>query len=152
MFRSFRFSRRGLTAISLVCFAGFLAFCFFMLRSSPPDTVDIGGEAYPLSVESDEDIERFLTACGYSPDSLVSRMQVTVPVEWNAVYTEYGELQAEQGLGLERYKGRPAEQIVYSLKDTDLFAVLLISDGRITAAHACTMVYGDGVSPLIVKQ
>ena len=152
MFGSVRFGRRKLTVISLVCFAVLLAVCVLTLRVSPPDTVSIGGGAYPLSVGGREDIESFIGRCGYVPDSLVSETEVTVPEEWNRVYTDYAELQRAQGLSLERYRGRSAAQYVYSLKDSESFAAVLVSDGRIIAAHTCTMIYGDGIGPLITEQ
>ena len=149
MFGSVKMSGRRLTLLSVSCFLIFLGVCLMMLRATAPDTVEIGGEPYPLSAESDEDIVRFIAGCGHEAGELVSDGEITVPKTWNAVYEEYNELQRAQGLDLVPYKGKTARRLVYSLSDSEGYAEVLLSDGRIIAAHISPMTPGSQAERLI---
>ena len=139
MFGSVRMSGRRLTAISLLCFVMFLGVCLLMLRAAPHDTVDIGGEAYPLGAESDDDIPRFISACGYEAVRLIYNERIVIPKTWNDTYSAYNELQTEQGFDLVPYKGKEARQVIYELGKDAGYAEVLVCSGRIIAAHLCGM-------------
>ena len=149
MFGMINMSGRKLTLLSIGCFLIFLAVCLLMLRAAAPDTVEIGGDAYPLSIEGDGDIEAFIEKCGYEPAEIVSDTEVTVPKIWNAVFEEYDRLQLAQGFDLVPYKGKTARRLVYSLADGRGFAEILISGWRIIAADNCSMKPGDKAGRLI---
>lgn len=139
MFGTISVSGRKLTALSAMCFLVFLGVCLLMLRATAPDTVSIGGEPYPLSAEDSGDIESFISECGYTAVELAEDARITVPKTWNDVYSGYNELQLSQGFDLTPYKGREARRLVYSLADGASYAELLVCDGRIVAAHRCSM-------------
>ena len=149
MFGIFRLNQRKVTVFSLLAVLMILGFCLMALRAGAPDCVQINGENYPLAAEDEKDVEAFLTACGYVPEGCVSDREITVPKHWNDVYTAYYELQLTQGFNLVPYKGHPARELVYASKDSDSYATVLISGGRIIAAHLSTMLYGDEMKPLI---
>jgi len=149
MFGTIKLSGKKMIIISLGCLAVLAAVCLTALRSGAPDSVTILGESYPLAVEDDEDIEEFIEACGYEPEGCASDESVKVPKVWNDTYTAYNELQKSQGLDLERYKGKSARQLTYALKGSDDFAVALVSDGRIIAAHLTGLKQGEELRPLI---
>ena len=133
MFGSVKLKNRSVTLISLLCFAVFVAVCFIMLRSTAPDFVEINGTDVPLGVSDDEDIPEFLRLCGYEDIQLISDREITVPVIWNDVYTDYQERQKTQGFDLVPYKGKQAQELVFDCGDD--IVTLLISGGRIIAAH-----------------
>lgn len=150
MFGAVRIRGWKLSVFSAVLFLVFLAVCVLMLRAGAPDTVKIGGEAYPLSVEDDGDIEDFLIACGCTDAVCVTDEAITVPKAWNAVYEAYQKLQEEQGLDLVPYKGKAARQLVYAVDGGADYATVLVSGDRIIAAHRGGMKTGEDMKPLIV--
>ena len=133
MFGSVKVKNRWVTVLSLLCVAVFVSVCFLMLRSTAPDTVEINGVDVPLGVSDDEDITAFLRFCGYEEYQILSDREITVPVIWNDVYTEYQEMQRSQGFDLVPYKGRQAREIMFDCGDDCI--TLLISDGKIIASH-----------------
>ena len=149
MFGIVRLNRRRVTVISVAGFVVFLVICLLMLRAGGPDTVQVRGDSYPLTVQDEGDVEAFLTVCGYTPQGCVGDRTITVPKNWNSVYTEYNALQARQGLTLVPYKGKEARELIYAAADTNDYATVLIADGRIIAAHRGTMLQGDAIKPLI---
>ena len=149
MFGSLKISQRRLTLISVLCFLIFLGVCIVMLRAAAPDSVTVGEKNISLSVGSDADIDAFLAEFGCVAGERISDREITVPKTWNDVYTAYNELQREQGLDLVPYKGESARELVTALEGADDCATLLISGGRIIAAHLSGMKYGDPLRPLI---
>lgn len=149
VFGIFRLNQRKVTVFSLLGCLVFLAFCLTMLRAGAPDTVKIGGEAYPLGIEDEADVEAFLAACGYMPEGCVSDRMITVPKTWNDVYSAYNELQKAQGLTLVPFKGKEARELIYASADGEDCAAVLIADGKIIAAHRSSMRQGDAMKPLI---
>ncbi|MBQ7218830.1 MAG: DUF4830 domain-containing protein [Ruminococcus sp.] len=150
MFRSIRIKNAKLTIFSIACFLIFLAVCLLMLRASPPDSVEVEGETVGLKIGSDEDIEAFITKCGYPVEGCVSDEDITVPKNWNAAYTDYNELQLDQGFDLRAYKGKPARKLVYALSDSDACVTILATDDRIIAADISPM-NGEASRPLITE-
>ena len=151
VFGSFRLNRRAVTALSLLGAFAFLGVCLMLLRAGARDTVTIGERDYSLLVEDEADVEDFLTACGYIPEGCVSDRTITVPKTWNGVYAAYQELQKGQGLTLVPYKGKEARELIYASAQSEDYAAVLISGGRIIAAHRSTMLLGDEPKPLIVR-
>ena len=149
MFRTLRFSKRAVTLLSLLLTALIIGGCFLLLSSGAPDTVTLGGQPYPLSARDAGEVEAFLAACGFQPQGCVSDRAITVPRTWNDVYTAYQELQQAQGLTLAPYRGKPARELIYASADSDDYAAVLASGGRIIAAHRCTMLLGDAPRALI---
>ena len=148
MFGSLQLKNRYITVISLICLVIFTALCFVMLRAGAPDTVEIGGESYTLRAGDEADIAAFVKLCGCELSEKLSERGITVPKHWNDLYTEYNELQRQQGFDLVPYKGKSASEAVYAIADSEEFLTLLISDGRIIAAHICGADGGD-MKPLI---
>ena len=133
MFGSVKVKNRWVTVLSLLCAAVFVAACFFMLRSAAPEMAEINGVDVPLGVTDDGDISAFLSFCGYEDMQKLSDREITVPVIWNDVYTDYQELQRSQGFDLVPYKGRQARELIFDCGDDCV--TLLISGEKIIAAH-----------------
>lgn len=149
MFHTVRIKNVWLTVISVACFLILLTVCILMLRAAPSDTVEVGGEDVGLKIGSDEDIEAFIDKCGYTVEGCVSDDEITIPKNWNDVYSAYNDLQKQQGFDLRAYKGRSARKLVYALSDPDAYVTILISGGRIIAADVATNQQGESPQPLI---
>ena len=149
MFGTVKLNNRRLTVFSLLCLVIFVLVCFLALRAGAPDTVTIDGDPYSLRAVDDEDIAAFLSACGYEAAERVSDREITVPKTWNDTYDAYHALQQQQGLDLVPYKGKTAREAVYAVAGGDRYITLLISDGRIIAAHISAMRPGAELLPLL---
>ncbi|HBE15026.1 MAG TPA: hypothetical protein DCY72_02095 [Ruminococcaceae bacterium] len=134
MFQSVRLKNIRLTILSLIGVLLFVTICLVALRGRAADTMEHGGERISLNAEDEADVERFLTSCGYSSIEFLFQTEVTVPKNWNDIYTEYNELQRQQGFDLVPYKGETVEEYVYFVNDT-LNATVLVSEQKIIAAH-----------------
>lgn len=134
MFQSVRLKNIRLTILSLIGVLLFVTICLVALRGRAADTMEHDGERISLYAEDEADVERFLTSCGYSSIEFLFQTEVTVPKNWNDIYTEYNELQRQQGFDLVPYKGETVEEYVYFVNDT-LNATVLVSEQKIIAAH-----------------
>ncbi len=134
MFQSVRLKNIRLTILSLIGVLLFVTICLVALRGRAAESMEHGGERISLRAEDEADVERFLNSCGYSPVEFLFQTEVTVPKNWNEVYTQYNELQRQQGFDLVPYKGRSAQEYVYFVNDT-LNATVLVSEKKIIAAH-----------------
>lgn len=102
-----------------------------------------------IKLGSEQEMLSFLQDLGWeTSESAINIREVTVPEEWNEVYTRYNDLQLQQGFDLTKYKGSPAT--VYSFKilnypdhPDNIVANLLICDGCLIAADiSCTELGG----------
>lgn len=148
VFGSVKIKNSRVTIFSALCFLIFLIVCIVMLGAAAPDTIEIEGESYPLTVEDDEDIEEFIEAFGYEIEGCVSDTAVTVPKTWNNTYESYQKLQKSQGLDLTPYKGKEARMLVYALCDSDELVTLLVAENRVIAAHIGSMKEDDDIRAL----
>lgn len=135
MFRSVKINHGKLTVFSLICVAIFVTVCFVMLHAGAPDTVEINGKPYTLRAEDDADLAAFLSVCGYSDTTCISRHDIKVPLHWNEIYERYQALQKQQGLDLVSYKGKPATELIYESQGR--YITVTVSNGHIIAAHIC---------------
>ena len=147
MFRSVKLKNGKRTIFFAICALLFAAAAFFALRSGAADTVTVGEKTISLRAQDAADTAAFLTACGCDGALLLSEKEVTVPKHWNKTYDDYNALQRQQGLDLVPYKGKPAQEVVFCV-DGGRYATLLISGGRIIAAHRCES-DGSGMQPLL---
>ncbi|MBP7124435.1 MAG: DUF4830 domain-containing protein, partial [Clostridia bacterium] len=74
---------------------------------------------------------------------------ITVPRNWDAVYTEYNALQQQQGYDLTPYKGKQVQLYTYEITnytgyDQGIVADLLVSNGRVIGADLCNTSAKDG--------
>lgn len=132
---SFKIKKHTVTLISLICAAVFVMLCFFMLKLSPADTVKVGDNSLSLRIESEEDIAAFLSDAGVEADKPILKREVVIPEEWNDFYTSYADMQNRQGFDLDKFKGKNAVEYTYSLRQRDDYAVVLVCDNIICAAH-----------------
>ena len=137
MFQSVRLKNIRLTILSLIGVLLFVTICLVALRGRAADAMEIKGETVTLHAEDEADVERFLTSCGYSSSEFLFQHEITVPKNWNDIYTEYNELQRQQGFDLVPYKGKAAVEYEYFVDDT-LNASVLVSENRIIAAHVAS--------------
>lgn len=134
MFRTVKIKSIGLTVFSLIGVLLFVAVCLISLRMGGADNTSVGGETYSLRAEDEEGIVDFLASCGYENPQLLFKHEITVPLHWNELYTDYNNLQRQQGLDLVPYKGKQATEYIFSAPDGHSLTVTVCED-RVIAAH-----------------
>lgn len=147
MFQSVKLKNIRLTLLSLIGVLLFVTICLVALRGRSADVIEINGERISLHAEDEADVERFLSSCGYSSVEFLFQNEITVPKNWNDIYTQYNELQRQQGFDLVPYKGKPAVEYEYFVDDT-LNATVLVSEQKIIAAHVANC---DGREMRMIK-
>ena len=102
-----------------------------------------------IVLETEADQLQFLRDLGWeTSDSAINCREVTIPEEWNEVYTKYNELQLAQGFDLEKYRGKTATIFSYSIlnydgKPDNMVANLVICEGRLIGGDvSCTELGG----------
>ncbi len=72
------------------------------------------------------------------------KKSVTVPPEFDNVYTEYNALQKKQGFDLEPFKGKTVEQYTYEVKNypnepENVFLHILVYKGKVIGGDVCSL-------------
>lgn len=122
-----------------------ILFAFFVLV----DLTGLGREYLAVSVALNEDSDmgraEFLAEYGWEISTVpIEVVQVTIPTEFNAVYTQYNDLQRAQGFDLEGYRGKRVTRYTYSILNypqevNGVRANLLIYKGKVIGGDICTV-------------
>lgn len=104
-------------------------------------------------IRSVEEQLSFLSELGYTVDPKpVTAEEIVIPEEFDSVYQSYNELQKEQGLNLEKYRGKSAMRYTYALvgdEQKGQYATLLIYKNRIIGGDITTTSDGGSVERLV---
>lgn len=83
----------------------------------------------------------YIKSAGYSTDGTESSKKVTIPNEFNDVYTQYNEVQQKQGFDLENYKGKEVTIYTYNIVDygdkDSVIVDLIVDNGVLIGADLC---------------
>lgn len=75
---------------------------------------------------------------------------VSIPSEFNRIYSEYNSIQLEQGFDLEKYMGQEADIYTYQLSNNpDMCAVLIIHDNNLIGCDIHSAEYGGAFEALL---
>lgn len=129
-------------ALVFVFIAIVMVSAFFFLGKEYSSTVVAEGG---ISLRASDEKERiaFLSQFGWDFDTEPAAVkEVTVPWEFDEVYTEYNELQKKQSFDLEKYKGQIVKKWTYNINNYPGYegktgfvqANLLIFNGNVIAA------------------
>ncbi len=95
-------------------------------------------------VKSEEDVRKFLEGLNWEvkPDSLKAS-EVTIPSDFNEIYTEYNDLQKSQGLDLSRYKRKTVMRYTYEISNFAdwegiVYATVLVYRDKIIGGDICS--------------
>ena len=119
------------------------------VRSTGKPVANDGDISYKAS--NPQERIAFLSQFGWKTDEdPLEVAEVIIPSEFDTTYTAYNELQKEQGLDLEPYKGVRAQRWVYSIGNypghtdsgSDIRATLLILDGIVIGGDISSMEQG----------
>lgn len=134
---SLRMSKRELIIIGIGIIA-FAVTAFLLLFPGGSSSASALTEAgYTLSADGADERIEFLSQFGWTCESEpMTVKEVIIPAKFNDVYTQYNELQKEQGFDLQQYSGRRAKLWTYRVTNypggiNDVAANLLIIDGNV---------------------
>ena len=119
-------------------------------KEAVPDyaTADEIGRFFTEAADTDAQVE-FLTQFKIKADTKTKRTDtITIPVNFDEIYTSYNELQKQAGLDLSPFKGEQVSRVVFKLKDKEKYVTLLIFKAHVIGGHLSTGVYGDGYEAL----
>lgn len=117
-----------------------LTFAESMAQGSAESKAVIGADA---SLKSDEYVS-FLARYGWEiKDEKADELEIKLPENPDKVISRYNELQLSQGFDLTPYFGKTVKRISYKITnypdtDEDVYANLIIYDGKIIGGDICT--------------
>jgi len=95
-------------------------------------------------IKTESDIASFLSQFGWTVDAApVEVKTVTIPSEFDKVYSAYNEMQKEQGLNLSKYKGKDVERYTFSVTnykgyEGTVYANVLVYRNRVIGGDVCS--------------
>lgn len=95
-------------------------------------------------IKSDGDVAEFLKQFGWSvADKPTEVKDVTIPVEFDRIFTSYNEIQKQQGFDLSKYKRKNVKRYTFELtnyKDYDgkVYANILVYRNRVIGGDVCS--------------
>ena len=155
-FRSAKFRIFALIAAAAICIGG--AATVVLTRRAQATQVK-----QPESVRGANAQERleFLTSLGWEADAEpVEVAEIIIPAEFDEVYTEYNELQKEQGFDLEVYCGLRVKRWTYRITNLEGYpetsdcirANLLVYDGIIIGGDICSVELDGFMKGLVSRE
>lgn len=95
-------------------------------------------------IKTSDDVEGFLSQFGWTvADSPFEEVKVTIPEEFDKIFTAYNEIQRRQGLNLSKYKRKEVTRYTYEVTnyeeyDGKVFANVLVYRGRVVGGDICS--------------
>jgi len=135
----------GVICVALTVLITLIAFVPTYAISAKPDTLGDSPVNYSYDkIRSAEDAASFLSQFGWSvtPDPTEVKT-VTVPREFDKVFSAYNELQKEQGLNLSKYKGKSVTRYTFSITnypdyEGTVYANVLVYRNRVIGGDVCS--------------
>ena len=124
------------TLITLIAFIPVVA--VDDVSSSANADIDYSG------IKTNEDRIKFLAQFGWQvePDAVES-IEVTIPEEFDKIFTAYNELQKRQGLDLGKYKKKNVQRYTYKITNYDgydgtVYANILVYRNKVIGGDVCS--------------
>ncbi len=95
-------------------------------------------------IKSSDDVESFLSQFGWKvEDEPLEEVKVTIPDEFDKVFTAYNEIQRRQGLNLSKYKRKEVTRYTYAVTnyegyDGKVYANVLVYRNRVVGGDVCS--------------
>ena len=135
----------GVVCVALTLLITLIAFVPTYSISTRPDDPGDAPVSYSYDkVRSAEDAASFLSQFGWTVDSAPTEVKaVTIPREFDKVFSAYNELQKEQGLNLGKYKGKEVTRYTFSLTNYPeytgtVYANVLVYRNRVIGGDICS--------------
>lgn len=95
-----------------------------------------------ISASTDEERRNYLATFGWETDKEFEEKELTIPESWNQVYSDYNEVQMNQGFDLSDYKGKKVTLYTYTINNyknqkQGIVADMLVCDGVLIGGDIC---------------
>ena len=142
---SFRASTLRFFALLLLAAGALTALIVFVPAYEPPQYDDTAASISYDKIETNEDRIAFLSQFGYKVSGEpIESVELTLPDDFDRVFSGYNELQKAQGLDLTKYKGKTVTRYTYEVSDypghegEKIYANLIVRKNRIIAGDICS--------------
>lgn len=146
---SVKSSKKKLIAIGVCVTVLVAALIYFLLRTGITPSANTGD----ASVRAGNEEERiaFLSQYGWDvAEDPVKVEEILIPNEFDDVYTQYNDIQIQQGFDLSNYKGCSAKRWTYTIlnypgadgvqpTDGSIRANLIVYDGSVIGGDVCSV-------------
>ena len=95
-------------------------------------------------LKSDTEMLAFLNELGWQVTAKpLEIMEVQIPEQFDAVYSKYNEIQKNQGLDLEKYKGKEVMRYIFTVTnhpsgEAEVYATLLLYNDKLIGGDICS--------------
>ena len=133
----------GVICVALAALITLIAFVPTYVASSA-QTGTVGAEISYDKVKSAEDAQKFLAQFGWEVDTATAKtVEVTMPAEFDKVFTGYNELQKRQGLDLSKYRNREVTRYTFTVTnyknyEGTVLANVLVYRNRVIGGDICS--------------
>ena len=95
-----------------------------------------------VSASTDEERRNYLATFGWETQAECEEKEITIPQSWNQVYSDYNEIQINQGFDLSDYKGKKVTLYTYKISNYDetteeVVADMLVYNGLLIGGDLC---------------
>lgn len=142
---SFRASSLRFFVLLLLAAGALTALIVFVPAYEPEQYDDTAASISYEGIETNEDRITFLAQFGYKVSGEpIESVELTLPDDFDRVFSGYNELQKAQGLDLTKYKGKTVTRYTYEVSDypghegEKIYANLIVRKNRIIAGDICS--------------
>ena len=95
-------------------------------------------------IKNAEDVAAFLSQFGWEVDATpIESKEVTIPAEFDKIFSAYNELQREQGLDLSKYKRKQVTRYTFKVTNYEgyegtVYANVLVYRNRVVGGDICS--------------
>ena len=134
----------GVICVALTVLITLIA--FVPTYAIPSDSADVDAEvSYRYDkVKDQDDVVEFLAQFGWQVGAEPTEVKtVTIPSEFDKVFSAYNELQKEQGLNLSKFKGKEVTRYTFAVTnyagyDGTVWANVLVYRNRVIGGDICS--------------
>ena len=143
---SFKASTIKFFAVVCVALATLITLIAFIPVAAVDDSVGASGrvDIDYSGIKTNEDRIRFLGQFGWvvKPEAVES-IEVTIPAEFDKIFTAYNEIQKRQGLDLSKYKKKNVQRYTYEITnyegyDGTVYANILVYRNKVIGGDVCS--------------
>ena len=135
----------GVICVALTVLITLIAFVPpYSISTQPGNLVDAPVSYNYDKIKTAEDAASFLSQFGWAVNTEPTEIKsVTIPREFDKVFSAYNELQKEQGLNLSRYKGKEVTRYTFSITNYPdytgtVYANVLVHRNRVIGGDVCS--------------
>ena len=117
---------------------------FIPVAASDDMSVSANADIKYSGIKTNEDRIKFLGQFGWQVDpEAVQSVEVTIPEDFDKIFTAYNELQKRQGLDLTKFKKKNVQRYTYEITNYDgydgvVYANILVYRNKVIAGGICS--------------